>query len=485
MEESKESGFVKGDKPLESGFVKGDKPLLTEAQIEEQKKKSLKYSIGDGVTTSIMDGTGSSYISPFAIALGASNTQIGFLSSIPGLFSPLSQLITVRLLPKFHSRKKVVLTVVLLQALTWLPILLLPFIIKSNQVNLLIILFTLLSAFGSFGGPVWASWMGDLIKSEERGKYFGNRNSIAGLTAVIFSFLAANLLDVLSAKLFIAFTIMFSVAMLGRLTALYFLNKQYEPQFSFNPEYYFSFTDFLKKLPHTNFGRFTIYYALIVFTTNIASPFFAVYMLKNLHFSYLEYMIVTITATLASLIGMRFWGKISDLYGNVKTLYILGFFVSIVPLLWIVEQKIMFLLFVQLVSGFAWGGFNLSASNFIYDVVSREKRALAIAYYNVLNGVAVFLGASLGGLLLKFDIITFMEPILFIFLISGLLRLIVHILLRKNIQEARSVKQLNHVIELVNYIPMQGYVMELIGIMSRKKKEEQKPEPKKQELEIR
>ena len=464
------------------------KEELSEAQIEEQKKKSLKYSIGDGITTSVMDGSGSSYISPFAIALGASNTQIGFLSSIPGLFSPLSQLITVRLLPRIKSRKKVVLTVVLLQALTWLPIMLLPFIMKSNQVNLLIILFTLLAAFGSFGGPVWASWMGDLIKSEERGKYFGNRNSIAGLTAIVFSFISAYLLDVLSAKLFIAFTIMFSTAMLGRLLALYFLNKQYEPEFSFNPEYYFSFTQFLKKMPYTNFGKFSIYFALIVFTTNIAAPFFAVYMLKNLHFTYLEYMIVTITATLASLIGMRFWGKISDLYGNIKTLYILGFFVSLVPLWWVFNQNILFLICIQLVSGFAWGGFNLSASNFIYDVVSREKRALAIAYFNVLNGIAVFLGASLGALLLKFNLITFMEPILFIFLISAVLRLIVHIFLRKNIHEARSVKQLNHIVELVNFIPMQGFVTRIIGIMSRKKKvaenESLKEEPKK-ELEIR
>ncbi|MBS3140555.1 MFS transporter [Candidatus Woesearchaeota archaeon] len=464
------------------------KEELSEAQIEEQKKKSLKYSIGDGITTSVMDGSGSSYISPFAIALGASNTQIGFLSSIPGLFSPLSQLITVRLLPRIKSRKKVVLTVVLLQALTWLPIMLLPFIMKSNQVNLLIILFTLLAAFGSFGGPVWASWMGDLIKSEERGKYFGNRNSIAGLTAIVFSFISAYLLDVLSAKLFIAFTIMFSTAMLGRLLALYFLNKQYEPEFSFNPEYYFSFTQFLKKMPYTNFGKFSIYFALIVFTTNIAAPFFAVYMLKNLHFTYLEYMIVTITATLASLIGMRFWGKISDLYGNIKTLYILGFFVSLVPLWWVFNQNILFLICIQLVSGFAWGGFNLSASNFIYDVVSREKRALAIAYFNVLNGIAVFLGASLGALLLKFNLITFMEPILFIFLISAVLRLIVHIFLRKNIHEARSVKQLNHIVELVNFIPMQGFVTQIIGIMSRKKKvaenESLKEEPKK-ELEIR
>ena len=81
-----------------------------------------------------------------------------------------------------------------------------------------------------------------------------------------------------------------------------------------------------------------------------------------------------------------------------------------------------------------------------------------------------------------------MEPILFIFLISAVLRLIVHIFLRKNIHEARSVKQLNHIVELVNFIPMQGFVTQIIGIMSRKKKvaenESLKEEPKK-ELEIR
>ena len=77
---------------------------------KKEVKKSLKYSIVDGVAYSGMTGFGSSYIRPFAIALNASNAQIGFLSSFPQLIRALFQLHAVRVTDKLKNRKKVVVT---------------------------------------------------------------------------------------------------------------------------------------------------------------------------------------------------------------------------------------------------------------------------------------------------------------------------------------------------------------------------------------
>ena len=66
-------------------------------------------------------------------------------------------------------------------------------------------------------------------------------------------------------------------------------------------------------------------------------------------------------------------------------------------MLWLIDQNPWFLIFAQIVSGFAWAGFNLCASNYILDAISPEKRARCIAYFNVLNGVALCAGSFLGG----------------------------------------------------------------------------------------
>ena len=55
-------------------------------------KRSLDLSIKDGVAFAATTGFGDNYINPFAVAIGASNLQIGLLSSFTQLVSSLMQL---------------------------------------------------------------------------------------------------------------------------------------------------------------------------------------------------------------------------------------------------------------------------------------------------------------------------------------------------------------------------------------------------------
>ncbi|MBS3141034.1 MFS transporter [Candidatus Woesearchaeota archaeon] len=444
---------------------------IPKKEVVKLEKQSLKYSVYEGSSASIMEGSGTAYISPFAMALNASNTEVAFLSSIPSLFSPLTQLITVHFLKKIKSRKTITISFVLLQALIWIPIMLLPFMNLSHKPIFLIALFTLLSAFGSFISPIWASWISDMVDPNKRGNYFGRRNAIAGSFAIAFTFMAAYILDALTNKLFIAFAIIFIIAMIGRLLSSYFLTKQFEPEFKFPEQDYFSFKSFLKKMPETNFGKFSMYQSFLNFAVMIASPFFAVYMIRNLNFSYPQYTLITVTASIFSLIGMRVWGKYADKHGNVKTLKILGIFIAIVPLLWIFNSNIYYLLFVQVISGFAWGGFNLSVSDFIYDATTKEKRALFISYHNVLNGIASFLGAALGGILVAIKMP--FTPIILLFVLSGILRIIFYYIFIHKIEEPRNIKEVHHTHRLINLAPSQGLLHELIAIVSKRKNNKQ------------
>lgn len=56
---------------------------VSKQQEEGAVRRSLDLSIKDGVAFASTTGFGDNYINPFAVALGASNFQIGLLSSIP------------------------------------------------------------------------------------------------------------------------------------------------------------------------------------------------------------------------------------------------------------------------------------------------------------------------------------------------------------------------------------------------------------------
>jgi MFS family permease len=92
---------------------------------------------------------------------------------------------------------------------------------------------------------------------------------------------------------------------------------------------------------------------------------------------------------------------------------------------------------VQIWTGFSWSGVTLCAGNFIYDAVTPQKRVRCIAYFNVINGVAIFLGSSIGGFLASRLPPLFGYPLLSLFTLSCLGRLIFYLILSRRFREVR------------------------------------------------
>lgn len=411
--------------------------------FEKLRKQSLNYSIKDGAAYAVMDSAGNGYLSPYALALGANNAFIGFLSSVPGLISSLFQLKTPKLMEK-HSRKAIVTNFALLQALMWLPLVIIS-IVNTNfkyALPILLISYTLLVSFNAFISPAWSSWMKDLVKENESGKFFGRRSLIVGFVGLIAILIAGFMLDLFKKNnaVFVGFAILFSIALFARLISRQFLKKKYEPKLKLNKKYYFSFIQFIKKIPCNNFGRFVIFVSLFQLGVYIASPFFTVYILKDLKFSYAMYTILTTAQALATLLSMPLWGKFSDKYGSVKAMKITSMLIPLLPFLWLISRNFCYLVAVQIFAGFFWAGFNLAASIFIYNAVTRERMGLCAAYSNILQTIGVFVGATLGGLLSTYTKLG-INPFFALFILSGIMRFLIPIIMMPKIKEVRRVKQ--------------------------------------------
>ncbi len=427
---------------------------LDESSLKEQTKK---LSIEEGISYSVMDGTGLRYITPYALSVGATNTQIGFLTSIPSLMGNFSQLFTSKLIEK-HSRKKVILFGVLFQALMWLPLLFVGYLhfyknlTPMLSAGLIILFYTLLTFFGAFASPAWNSLMRDVV-DKNSGKYFGRRNKIVGAVVLVVMLLSGLILNFFKEKneIFIGFFILIIVAFISRIISVNIFKKHHEPKLKLEKGYYFGFIDFIKQLTKNNFGRFTIFISLIMLTSSIASPFFTVYQLKDLKLSYILWTIISIVSPLSNILFMPLWGNLADRFGNLKILKWTGALIPLVPILWAVtffltnipyNLFIAYMIIIELFSGLVWAGFNLSSITFIYDAVSKQRLALCVAYYNILSGIGVFIGASLGGLLASFNFHLFgMSTIILIFLISGIARFLVYLAMMPKLKEVRQVEK--------------------------------------------
>ena len=416
-----------------------EETLLYEEVKENVIKKSLNASIKNGAASAVSAGVGENFVSAYAISLGASNFQLGVLSALPTLMP--GELLSTKFMERF-SRKKLVLFGALIQAILWLPIMLLSLLFLKNLSYapwLLIIFYSVYMLAGFFLNPSWGSWMRDLTEGRERGEYFGRRNKILGTAGLIATIIAGLALDWFKNRemIFLGFGVIFTAAIISRLISRHYLKQQYEPKLNLQGGYYFSFWQFIKKAPYNNYGKFAIFFAATNFATAIAGPFFAAYMLKDLQFSYITYTLINLVASaLATLLIMPFWGKFSDRYGNIKTLQIAAFLIPINPLLWLISPSPYWLFLVQIFSGITWAGFNLAAGNFTYDAVTKPRMALCVAYLGTLNSMGIFLGSIVGGLLASYTTIS-MNIYLFVFIVSGLARLAFSVLLSERIKEVR------------------------------------------------
>jgi MFS family permease len=188
------------------------------------------------------------------------------------------------------------------------------------------------------------------------------------------------------------------------------------------------------------------------FAVAVASPFFTVYMLRDLHFSYLQFMANTATTVLFQFLTLARWGRISDAFGNRLILATCACIIPFLPILWTLSTNFWYLVALQALSGLSWAGFSLSAGNFLYDLVAREKRATYMAVHNVIASTGIFAGALLGGYLgavmpgeitLLGHTLILVSPLYGVFAVSTAIRLMVVIALVPRLKEVRQVRPLS------------------------------------------
>ncbi|MEW6556313.1 MAG: MFS transporter [Elusimicrobiota bacterium] len=429
-------------------------------------KRSLRYSFIDGCFFSVMFGFGDTYLNPYIIALKATPQEVGLLTSLPGFASSILQYKTPDI-TKLWGRKRTMVTSVFLHALMWLPILLIPFIFQTKLALWLVGFVTLYTMFTGLGGPAWASIMTQYIPNQSRGKYFSFRNKWLGSITLISSFIAGIILWLMNKKSIYGFTIIFSIAFLCRFISWYFITKYYEPKIHTPKEAEFGLKDFLIRFKESNFVKFVLYVAFTSFAVYLAAPFFAVYMLRELKFDYLSFVVINTTLTITMLLTLSTWGNHADKVGNMSVIRLAGFMLPFLPVLWLFSTSKIYLVCINALAGFAWAGFNLAVSNFIFDAVSPEKRVRCISYFNLINGTGVCLGALIGGFVIPHLPQTFGSKILTVFVISGILRFVAQITLLPKVKEVRktvSVKSKDLFFSVLGIKPIIGIPQDTIRI---------------------
>ena len=405
-------------------------------------RESLDISWKEGVAASVMQAATDEYLIPLGLFLGATPMDIGFLVAVPHLLGSLSHFFAIKAVELFGSRVRFLVCASFLQALFLLPLAVFPFLLFPSRILALIFFVTLFRILANLIATVWGGLASDYLVPEERGKYFGWRSRITGLAGMVTTVLGGVLLNAFRPLSTAAgFCILFGVTASARFISSGLIARMQDVPEQKNPDDMFTFFMFLRRFKESNFVKFVFYVSSITFATTLAAPYFSVYMLRDLHFSYLTYMVVHMGSIVASLVSFPIWGKHADKIGNAKVLKATSLLIPLIPVLWLFSFNPVYLFTIEIFSGFVWGGFNLCTLNFVYDAVSPGKRVRCLGYFGFINGVATFVGAGLGGYLAERLPALNGSRILTLFVISAVLRFLSHFLLSRQFHEVRQAAQ--------------------------------------------
>jgi hypothetical protein len=374
------------------------------SDINGRLERAMNLSVSEGALATVM-GTllGGLFLTGFALELGASRLQIGIMAALPTLCNA-AQFVGAPILNRTGKSKRLCMLATWSSRLLWFPLLLVPMCLASwpaeAQAWVVIGLLAISNGLASIGGLAWLDWTKRLIPEEGRVTFLSRRNLYNSGLSLGMSLAAACLIswwsDGTNASTS-GFLTVFGIAMLCGVIGAYLLGKippadNSEPATGAGPG------QLLEPLRLHNYRRLLTGYSVWQFATQMAAPFYAVYMLQKLH---VPFWAVTALATAGSLIALALngaWTKLKLRFGVRPVVLLATLFDALLPLCWLaIHPQTLWLLLPVHVFAMFNPPIAMGPNNFLLKIVPNRNSASYMALFNAATGGIGALGAIFGG----------------------------------------------------------------------------------------
>ncbi len=368
--------------------------------LSTQTKHNLYWFFFDGLFSSASENIVITYVTLYILALGATRAQVGLMSSFSSLCSALLLLPGAILVERYGHRKEITMAFAGgVARLAILALALLPFIFGGQTIIWVAIALSVThDSFGNLAFPAWVSVTADIVPMEGRGRFFGSRNFIMGVTGMLAILLVGELITRTSIPL--GYQIALGLAFILGLASTFSFGHLGDPRGNFSPVAKagsFSWRTVVGDMQdHPVFLALALVMAFWNFSLNIASPFFNVYMVQNLKFTASMVGIVSIVSSVAGLLIQHRVGRLSDRLGPHRVQLISMFLIPCLPFAWMFVTQFWHVIVLNSFSGILWGAFNLVSFNFLLSLTPDAQRARFSAFYQILVMLALAGGAAFG-----------------------------------------------------------------------------------------
>jgi MFS family permease len=371
----------------------------SEEEIQIQKRNFRNVQI-DGVGVSISN-VASPFLPVFLTRLGATNFQVGLLTSMPGVTGLILAILVGRFL---QTRRNIVpwyslsrLMVIMCYALTGILTL---FVIKQYVIIATLLIWAFATLPQTALAVAFSVVMNAVAGPEGRYALLSRRWAIFGVTGVVGTFIVTRVIDLIAFPL--NYAIMFLVLSLGGFVSFYFSRQiqvpdQEPPPFSNRKSPLDGFRNYLVLLKQNpafvsfSTKRFVYFSALV-----LSLPIMPVYLVHDVHATDAEIGIVNMSMNLVMLVGYYLWPRVSRRRGGRFVLLATTLGMTLYPALSAATPQIKLIVIYAGIAGLFQGGLDLVFFDELMKTVPQEYSATFVSLSQSMQYLSMIFAPLLG-----------------------------------------------------------------------------------------
>ncbi|MBI5877591.1 MAG: MFS transporter [Chloroflexi bacterium] len=383
---------------------------------DSEEERNYWYLYAEVACFGFMFGILQTFLSVYALRLGATNDVMGWLAAVPSLVFALWSIPAAGIIERATHRLRFIVTNGALYRTGLLALALVPIAFSANRAEAIVVVVTLMSFPQVMSNISFSAMFADVVPSPHRTRVVAVRNVLLGLTSTLGSllgglFLGLNpaMLDGVIGSLFtfpLNYQVLFATGYFASMFSILFLSRlrthdervvmPVKRNSLLSPR---GFIDLMRRGPQ--FSRFALAMFILHWGIFLPVPLYTIYWVRHLNASDTFIGIILTVQSLTSMIMYAILPRLSVRLGDRRLLLLAVALNAAYPLATAFTTTLEPLLLISIVGGLSNAMFGLSSFNLLLDVAPAEQRPSYIAVFNSALFSAGFIAPFIGTALLN------------------------------------------------------------------------------------